>query len=103
QPTFTVSSAGKYSVKVTHDGCDTSGRISVNYVSKPVMGIEPTATVCVTQQLILDATYPNSTYLWQDGSTQPQFKVTKEGTYTVNVTNKCGTTTGGTIVTYEDC
>jgi gliding motility-associated-like protein len=103
QPTFTVSNAGNYKVKVTENGCDTSAQITVNYISKPIVSLVADTTICITQQLVLDASYPNSTYAWQDGSTQPQFKVAKEGTYTVNVTNECGTTMGSTIATFEDC
>ena len=98
QPTFTVSHAGTYSVTVTENGCDTAAQVTIGYISKPVIDLIADTTICVTQQLILDATYPNSTYVWQDGSTQPQFTVSREGVYRVNVTNTCGTTTDSSIV-----
>ncbi|MEI6124662.1 MAG: hypothetical protein WCQ95_13675, partial [Bacteroidota bacterium] len=48
-------------------------------------------TICQGQALALNATTPNSTYLWQDNSTNPTFNVTAAGTYTVTVTdnNSC--------------
>jgi len=102
-PEYKVQSGGTYSVQVDIDGCDSSGTITVGYMSQPVLNIVPDTTLCITQQLVLDAAYPQSTYLWQDSSTQPQFRVTTEGTYTVQVTNTCGTTEGSSIVKYENC
>jgi len=52
---------------------------------------------------LLNANYPNSTYEWQDGSTSPQFTVSKEGIYWVQVTNICGKITDSTEVAYENC
>ncbi|WP_128548030.1 T9SS type B sorting domain-containing protein [Larkinella soli] len=40
--------------------------------------------------LLLNATTPGATdYRWQDGSTSPQFRVTRPGTYSVVVTTPC--------------
>jgi gliding motility-associated-like protein len=63
----------------------------------------PDTTLCVSQQWLIDVTYPRSIYRWQDGSTMPQYKVTSEGLYSVDVTNTCGTTTGTSIVKYDNC
>ena len=41
----------------------------------------------------LDATYPNSTYLWSDGSTGATLAPTQPGTYWVRITNGCGSFT----------
>lgn len=41
----------------------------------------------VTSNVILDATYPEVAYLWQDGSTDPTFEVTQSGTYWVQITD----------------
>ena len=103
-PDFTVSAAGDYRVTVTENGCDTTGSINVgNYITKPLVAFTADTTLCVTQQWVIDASYPGATYLWQDGSTMPQYTVKTEGTYTVSVTNSCGTTTDGTVVTFENC
>jgi gliding motility-associated-like protein len=103
QPDFIVSKAGKYSVKVEANGCDTTAKAMVSYIGKPVISLGNDTTLCVTEQLLLNAAYPQSSYLWQDGSTQGQYKVTGSGTYSVNVTNTCGTTTDSITVTYDNC
>lgn len=54
-------------------------------------------TVCQGQSLILDATTPGVTYRWQDNSANPTFNVTQQGTYWVEITNSCGSTTTDTF------
>ena len=103
QPDYTVHGGGNYSVKVTENGCAITGSIIVSYITKPAPNITKDTTICVTQQLILDASYPRSTFIWQDGSSQPQFTVTREGVYSVSVTNSCGTSNDSVSVNYEDC
>jgi gliding motility-associated-like protein len=103
QATYLVDRAGAYSVKVDEDGCDTTGSITVAYISKPIINLGTDTTVCVTQQLVLDASYPNSTYEWQDGSTSPRYTVTTAGTYSVSVTDQCGATLDSIRVVYENC
>jgi len=102
-PEYKVNSAGTYSVQADIAGCRAGDAIVVGYSSPPIVNVVQDTTLCITQELVLDAAWPQSTYLWQDGSTQPQYRVTKEGTYTVEVTNTCGTTEGQTIVKYDNC
>jgi gliding motility-associated-like protein len=103
QPTFIVTNPGAYSVTVSLNGCDTSGGININYLSKPILNLGPDTTLCMTENLLLDVTYPQSTYLWQDGSQLAHYDVTQAGTYSVGVTNTCGTTNASINVTYENC
>jgi gliding motility-associated-like protein len=98
-----VSVAGTYSVKVTENGCDTTARVAVNLATKPLIHLPKDTSVCPVQQLELNAAYPQSTYLWQDGSNQPVFTVTKPGTYFVQVTNACGLTLDTTNVISDNC
>jgi gliding motility-associated-like protein len=102
-PTFTVSKPGTYSVKVAKNGCDTSVQVTVSYITKPIVDLVKDTMICVSQEFILDAEYPYSSYRWQDGSVQPRFTVTKAGTYTVQVTDNCGTSRDSTTVRFEDC
>jgi len=107
-PTFTVSQPGTYSVKITANGCDTVIDVKIAYISKPMVALVPDTTICVTQQLVLDAGAgagggTGVSYQWQDGSTSPALTVSQAGTYTVNVTNQCGKTTDSTVVSIEDC
>ena len=101
--TFLVNQPGMYSVKVTNGGCDTTVQIKVDYLTAPsLFGIKDTIA-CLNRQLVLNAAYPNSSYLWQDGSTLPELTVTQAGKYSVAVTNPCGTTKESATVRFENC
>lgn len=43
--------------------------------------------LCQGDSLVLNATTPNATYLWQDGSTDSVFTVTQSGVYWVQITD----------------
>jgi len=104
QPTFIVNQAGIYNVRIDIDGCDTTGTIAVAYSSKPAINWGPRDTsICNSEELLLNAYNPQSTYEWQDGSMQSEFRVTKEGQYTVQVQNICGVASDTISVKYASC
>src|SRR5204862_170536 len=82
---FTVSSAGTYSVDVLLNGCSASDAINVAYNPLPVAALGPDQTLCAGQTLNLNVAQPGATYLWQDGSTNASFTVSSAGTYSVDV------------------
>ena len=83
---FTVSGTGAYSVDVLLNGCSASDAIDITYIPVLIVDLGVDQTICVGDQLVLDATTPGGTYIWQDGSTGPSFTVTSAGTYSVDVT-----------------
>jgi len=99
-PTLTVTQAGTYTVAINVNGCTDTDAVTVNYGVNPTVNLGPDVTFCTPQTLNLNATFPNSTYLWQNNSTAATFSVTQSGTYTVAVTNSCGTTTDNIVVNY---
>jgi len=103
QPTYNVANSGTYTVKVNMDGCDATGKIAVKYITAPVVNIGSDTLLCVNDKLVLNAAYPQTTYLWQDGSTLPTLTVSAEGNYSVKATNICGTTIQSVNVQYENC
>lgn len=100
---FMVTNSGTYSVIVEKNGCSISDEITIDYIFKPVINLPPETTLCFSEKIILDASFPNAMYKWQDGSALPQYTVGQPGTYTVQVSNSCGITTGFTEVKYENC
>jgi gliding motility-associated-like protein len=99
-PTLTVTQAGTYTVAINVNGCTDTDAVTVTYGTNPTVNLGPDVNFCTPQTLNLNATFPNSTYLWQNGSTGPTFAVTQSGTYSVSVTNSCGTTTDNIVVNY---
>ncbi|MBL4657154.1 MAG: hypothetical protein JKX73_04080, partial [Flavobacteriales bacterium] len=67
----------------------------------PVIDLGNDTAVCQGALFTLDATSPSSSYLWHDFSTNPTYNVTLQGTYSVQVTNSCGTVYDTIIVIYN--
>ena len=54
----------------------------------------------VTLNAFIDSAF---NYVWQDGSTNPYFKVTRDGTYTVTVSNGCGSAMAQKTIRFVTC
>lgn len=90
-----------YTVQV--NGCfnDTSKYTTVYPL--PVLNLGGDTTLCHREVIFLDAGFPNSTYVWQDGVTKtPQFRVWQPGRYRVTMYNVCDTLTDEINVTFRD-
>ena len=57
----------------------------------------PDTTICDSSVLVLDPGQGQYRYVWQDGSMQPTFTAWLPGTYSVEVTNECGSIASDTI------
>ncbi len=97
---------GKYVVSVMDRFCS---RITMDSVNVTVAGIPETllpadTTLCIGEDLTLkvNAGIGNS-IRWQDGSSGATYKVTGPGTYTVTVSNECGSVTDNIVVRYQPC
>lgn len=67
-------------------------------ITKPNLGKD--MVLCFGDTILLNAYQPGATYEWQDSiNTDPVYRVTKPGTYSVQVSNGCGTL-GDTITIY---
>lgn len=100
-PTFTLSQPGEYFVEVTTQyGCVNWDAIQIGYTLPLSVDLGPDLSLCDTQTVSLDATAPNSTYLWQNGTILPQFVVTQSGQYFVDVSNQCETKSDTVNVSY---
>ena len=81
-----ANQAGLYWCEVSKAGCIfRDSLIITNIKPLPVVALGSDVTVCEGIIVPLDATYLNSTYTWQDGSTNPVYSVNQSGTYRVQV------------------
>ncbi len=87
EPTFTITEAGTYYVTVGSSCTSGVDTIVVDYNESIPFDLGEDTFLCEGENLILDASTPNSTYLWQDGSTGPTFTVAMPGTYWVEVSD----------------
>jgi len=68
----------------------------------------PDTVVCKGQTIVLDPNFHTTTsaeisYEWQDGTDDSIYLATYTGTYTVNVTNDCGSDLKSLYITFDDC
>ncbi|MFN5621449.1 MAG: T9SS type A sorting domain-containing protein [Flavobacteriales bacterium] len=66
----------------------------VNFTINPLPAVElgEDVLLCTGDAQTFDATNENATYAWSTGATSPTITVNTGGTYSVTVTNACGTT-----------
>lgn len=102
--TITVRSTGRYYVTVTNGPCRTSDTVRVNILPLPIAYMQPSYEYCKGKFRYLSVYNPvNSDYLWSTGSDSSMIYVNTPGTYSVQVSNICGTADASTIVYEEDC
>ncbi len=85
-PTQMVAVAGTYWVQVTDPNhCTGADTIVVAYADPNAVDLGPDTSICQGSVLVLDATLPGSTYLWNTGASGPTLNVSAAGTYSVQV------------------
>ncbi|HYG14293.1 MAG TPA: PKD domain-containing protein, partial [Bacteroidia bacterium] len=99
-PGFTGSDTISYTVTV--NGCSNDTVKYTNVYPLPVLELGLDTTLCRKEIIFLDAGFPNSTYVWQDGARTPAYRVRQPGTYMVTMYNVCDTLTDEINVTYRD-
>lgn len=94
QSKMLISKPGEYIVNVTVNGCTTKDTCLVNFESTPNISLGGNISKCSEDTLRWDISFPNSQYLWQDGTTLPIYYATNAGLYSYTVNNYCGTSKG---------
>ncbi len=102
-PTFTVTQQGIYWVKVTNICGIISDTIKVSYNPISPIHLGDDTVLCLGETILIDASFPDAQYLWQDNYTNAVFTASQSGTYWVRVTNLCGSSSDTIIVEYENC
>jgi gliding motility-associated-like protein len=101
-PLFTVAQKGKYWVRVTNAcGIVNADTILVDYKALPVVNLGNDTVVCSGKKLTLDAGNAGAGFFWQDNSIAQLYPVSGPGTYSVTVTNRCGSASDAIKVDYN--
>ncbi len=103
--TYTVSTAGTYSVKATAaDGCSASDTVQVSFTGVPDFSLGQDTVLCPGMVFMLKPSLAYAgNYLWQDGSTGDFMMVQDTGTYSLTTINSCGEAKGIIHVTAGLC
>lgn len=100
-PVITVTEAGTYAVTVTDECGTVEDAIEISFTDAPEIDLGADRTLCPNETLELNTGLSNATFVWQDGSTTPNFTVTEAGIYSVAVTTDCGVITDEIQIDYE--
>jgi gliding motility-associated-like protein len=85
-------------------GCDSIITTHLSVSQNPNFYFIHDTTLCLGNPIVLNAYFPNATYLWNDSSTQSTKTVSASGFYFVTVTvPPCNTVVKGVVVNYLDC
>jgi gliding motility-associated-like protein len=103
--TLIVSSPGTYSVTVTNiNNCQGADTIIISQGQPPDVSLGENRDLCKVQSIVLDPGSGFNTYKWQDGSTGRTLTVTAAGTYSVTVTDDCGSERASVVISEcPDC
>jgi len=87
---------------VASNGCDSIRTLRLTVDTQPMPDLGPNKELCNGDTLVL---YPGkyASYLWQDNSTNSRFIVRQPGSYSVTVTNACGSATDDITLKAVDC
>ncbi len=102
--TFEILEEGTYWLSINTPCGITSDTIEVTYLSTslPVDALGNDTTLCTGESLLLELNIPDASYEWQDGSTDAFFMVDQPGTYSVLVSNECGTAQSEIMIDFAE-
>lgn len=85
-----VSAPGDYWVTGEKQGCIKADTITVVAKPVPVANLGADTAICASGNVVLDATYPGASYVWNTGATTETISVNTAGEYSVTSTlNGC--------------
>lgn len=89
---YIVNLPGVYSLLETNRCGDDSDTITVSYLDAPdPFDLGPDTTLCPGASFSLHAPTQAYDIFWQDGSDQPAYLVDQQGTFSLQLSNDCGT------------
>ncbi|MFN8417005.1 MAG: gliding motility-associated C-terminal domain-containing protein [Cytophagaceae bacterium] len=87
-----VSTSGQYSVDISNACGSASGLFDISLEStRPIFDLGPNLRICAPDTRTIGQTLPGVSYLWNNGAVTPEIDIQNEGTYTLSITNGCGT------------
>ncbi|MCX6257272.1 MAG: cohesin domain-containing protein [Bacteroidia bacterium] len=88
--TLVVTQSGLYSVTVSNGDCNASDMVNVTFYQPPVVDLGFDYVIYPGNSVVLNAGMENTSYLWSTGETSQSIVVSATGTYSVTLTNPCG-------------
>ena len=103
QPFFEVNAAGTYAVTVSNACFSATDQVVIQVEdASPFVQLPADVVLCPGETLTLDGQGLPGQYEWQDGSVLSTFLISAAGTYSLTITNQCGSGTDSITVSYID-
>ncbi len=103
EPGYTINTGGIYALTISNACGEQSAAIEITLLEPPSIDLGPdTAGLCEGDfiEYFLDPDIPD--YLWEDGTTGPDYIISNGGLYSVTATNVCGMDSDTIMVTQID-
>ncbi|MBI1224165.1 MAG: T9SS type B sorting domain-containing protein [Bacteroidetes bacterium] len=84
-PSYVADTPGLVWAKVTQGGCVRVDSVEISYQIGPLDPLPDYSFICENEGLWLNAEFDGATYLWQNGSTNHNFKAVTPGNYSVQI------------------
>ena len=98
---YEVTQDGTYSVTVSNGCFEASDAIDIVVEdASPVVQLPADQMLCPGEAIVLNAFNVPGEYLWDDGSTDEELVVTSPGTYSLTITNDCGSGSDSVVIDY---
>lgn len=82
-----VSAAGQYvTTTMDNNGCDSVVTTNLTIAQLPIVDLGPDQVICNNESIVLNASTPNATYLWNDQNNSGIREISSSGFYEVQVT-----------------
>ncbi|HEY8659716.1 MAG TPA: gliding motility-associated C-terminal domain-containing protein [Hanamia sp.] len=103
-PDLLVNKAGVYNVAVNLNGCIAKDTVQINYLDKPQFTLGRDTSICQGQTILLQPhlNVP-ANFLWQDGSTQPNYAAKDTGLFSLKASNICGSYFDAVFINHGVC
>ncbi|GAB4374857.1 MAG: hypothetical protein Kow0075_00850 [Salibacteraceae bacterium] len=98
--TYLVTAPGTYWLRMSNacgSATDTL-HVLLNTASQPILNFPNDTTICDTLPLVIDVTFNDAVYSWNDGSQSPVRQISTPGIYSVTVGNSCDTVSDTLVV-----
>ncbi|MBK8829837.1 MAG: hypothetical protein IPN60_03085 [Saprospiraceae bacterium] len=90
-PDLIVSDSGAVYATVTNSCGAAADTVIISFLPTiPPLDLGQDQTICPGELVTFSPNIPDVTYVWHDGSTDPVFETSQEGTIILTISNSCG-------------
>ncbi|HUR31786.1 MAG TPA: gliding motility-associated C-terminal domain-containing protein [Saprospiraceae bacterium] len=87
---YTVLTGGNYALTISNQCGSFSDAIAVTSATLPSIELGADQIICEGETYVIELDSELGDFLWQDGTTSSTYMISDQGTYSVTLTNDCG-------------